>query len=279
MADVVGIRFKRAGKVYYFDPAGIDMEVSDRVIVKTTRGLEMGEVVITPHQVMDSEVKEQLKPVVRKATSEDIEQTQEQQKMTAEALVECNNLIEKMELPMKLLTAEYSFSGKRLTFFFSASERVDFRELVKELTSRLKVRVELRQVGPRDGAKLIDGYGRCGRRLCCSSFLTEFEPVSIRMAKEQELPLNPVKISGVCGRLMCCLAYEADLYRAMRGKMPKKGQRVMTKSGTAVVTGGNLIKQTIFLELKSGAIIEEPLSEITAEGEQTQKEQQPKKKT
>ncbi|MFO8143582.1 MAG: stage 0 sporulation family protein [Dehalococcoidales bacterium] len=279
MADVVGIRFKRAGKVYYFDPAGIDMEVSDRVIVKTTRGLEMGEIVITPHQVMDSEVKEQLKPVVRKATSEDIEQTQEQQKMTAEALVECNNLIEKMELPMKLLTAEYSFSGKRLTFFFSASERVDFRELVKELTSRLKVRVELRQVGPRDGAKLIDGYGRCGRRLCCSSFLTEFEPVSIRMAKEQELPLNPVKISGVCGRLMCCLAYEADLYRAMRGKMPKKGQRVMTKSGTAVVTGGNLIKQTIFLELKSGAIIEEPLSEITAEGEQTQKEQQPKKKT
>lgn len=278
MADVVGIRFKRAGKVYYFDPAGIDMEVSDRVIVKTTRGLEMGEVVITPHQVMDSEVKEQLKPVVRKATSEDIEQTQEQQKMTAEALVECNNLIEKMELPMKLLTAEYSFSGKRLTFFFSASERVDFRELVKELTSRLKVRVELRQVGPRDGAKLIDGYGRCGRRLCCSSFLTEFEPVSIRMAKEQELPLNPVKISGVCGRLMCCLAYEADLYRAMRGKMPKKGQRVMTKAGTAVVTGGNLIKQTIFLELKSGAIIEEPLSEITAEGEQTQKEQQPKKK-
>ncbi len=279
MADVVGIRFKRAGKVYYFDPAGIDLEVSDRVIVKTTRGLEMGEIVITPHQVMDSEVKEQLKPVVRKATSEDIEQTQEQQKMTAEALVECNNLIEKMELPMKLLTAEYSFSGKRLTFFFSASERVDFRELVKELTSRLKVRVELRQVGPRDGAKLIDGYGRCGRRLCCSSFLTEFEPVSIRMAKEQELPLNPVKISGVCGRLMCCLAYEADLYRAMRGKMPKKGQRVMTKSGTAVVTGGNLIKQTIFLELKSGAIIEEPLSEITAEGEQTQKEQQPKKKT
>lgn len=278
MADITGIRFKRAGKVYYFDPAGIDLEVNDRVIVKTTRGLEMGQVVIAPQQVMDSEVKEQLKPVVRKATSEDIEQDQEQKRMTAEALVECNNLIEKMGLPMKLLSAEYSFGGKRLTFFFSASERVDFRELVKELTSRLKVRVELRQVGPRDGAKLMDGYGRCGRRLCCCSFLTEFEPVSIRMAKEQELPLNPAKISGVCGRLMCCLAYEADLYHAMREKMPRKGQRVMTRTGTGVVTGCNLIKQTLFVELKSGATIEEPLSEITVEGDKTHKEHQHKKK-
>ena len=279
MADVVGIRFKRAGKVYYFDPAGIDLETNDQVIIKTTHGLEMGQVVIAPHQIIDSEVKEQLKPVVRKATSEDMEQSQEQKKMTAEALVECNNLIEEMRLPMKLLTAEYSFSGKRLTFYFSASERVDFRELVKELTGRLKARIELRQVGPRDGAKLVDGYGRCGRRLCCCSFLTEFEPVSIRMAKEQELPLNPVKISGVCGRLMCCLAYEADLYRTMREKMPKKGQRVMTKTGTGIVTGCNLIKQTVFLELKSGATIEEPLSEITVEGDKTQKEQQHKKKS
>ncbi|MDD5509663.1 MAG: stage 0 sporulation family protein [Dehalococcoidales bacterium] len=276
MADVVGIRFKRTGKMYYFDPAGIDLNVSDYVVVKTARGLEMGQVVVAPRQVLDSEVKEPLKPVVRKAEPEDIKHAEELEQKTAEALAECGKLIEKLELPMKLLAAEYGLTGNRLTFFFSASERVDFRELVKELTSRLKVRVELRQVGPRDGAKLIGGYGRCGRQLCCSSFLTEFEPVSIRMAKDQDLPLNPMKISGTCGRLMCCLGYEGELYRAMREKLPKKGQRVMTNSGAAVVTGNNPLKQTVLVELKSGAIVELPADEVTIEAEQPHKPQKKK---
>lgn len=177
---------------------------------------------------------------------------------------------------MKLLYAEYNLSGNRLTFFFSASERVDFRELVKELTNKLKVRVELRQVGPRDEAKLIGGYGRCGRQLCCCSFLNEFAPVSIRMAKEQDLPLNPVKISGICGRLMCCLGYEVDQYRDMRDKLPKKGQRVITSTGAAVVTGGNPIKQTVLVELASGVTIELPLENITLEKEQVRKQKKQK---
>ena len=277
MADVVGIRFKRTGKMYYFDPAGIDLDVNDYVVVKTARGLEMGQVVVTPRQVLDSELKELLKPVVRKAEPEDIKRAQELEQKTAEALAECGKWIEKLELPMKLLAAEYNLGGNRLTFFFSASERVDFRELVRGLSGILKVRVELRQVGPRDGAKLIGGFGRCGRQLCCSSFLTEFEPVSIRMAKEQDLPLNPMKISGVCGRLMCCLGYEGELYRAMREKLPRKGHRVMTNTGVAVVVGGNPLKQTVLVELKSGATIELPVGEVTVEEEQPDKQQKKKK--
>ena len=276
MADVVGIRFKRTGKVYYFDPAGVDLDVNDHVVVKTVRGLEMGQVVVAPWQVLDSELREPLKPVVRKAEPEDIKRVQELEQKTTEALAECGKWIEKLKMPMKLLTAEYNLSGNRLIFFFSASERVDFRELVKELSSLLKVRVELRQVGPRDGAKLIGGFGRCGRQLCCSSFLTEFEPVSIRMAKEQDLPLNPMKISGVCGRLMCCLSYESALYRAMREKLPKKGQRVMTSTGVAVVIGGNPLKQMVLVELKSGATTELPVGEVTIEVEQPHKQQKKK---
>lgn len=210
MDDIVGIRFKKAGKVYYFDPAGIDLEVNDPVVVTTTRGLELGYVVIAPRQVLVNEVTTPLKPVVRKAEPDDISQAQELEAREKEALIECGESIAQLNLPMKLLSAEYNLDGNRLTFYFSAEERIDFRELVRELTNRLKVRVELRQVGPRDQAKLVGGYGRCGRPLCCMSFLREFVPVSIKMAKEQNLPLNPMKISGVCGRLLCCLVYESE---------------------------------------------------------------------
>ena len=267
MADIAGIRFQRAGKVYYFDPSGIDLAVDDYVVVKTSRGLELGQVVIAPTQILDSELGEPLKPIIRKAEPEDIERNQELEKKSVEALVECGRLIKKLRLPMKLLTAKYNLTGNRVIFFFSAAERVDFRELVRELTNRLKVRVELRQVGPRDEAKLMGSYGRCGRALCCSSFLSDFEPVSIRMAKEQDLPLNPMKISGVCGRLMCCLDYESELYRQMREQLPKKGQQVMTQLGTATVTGTNPLKETVMVELESGASVELPLSEISAEAE------------
>ena len=265
MADIVGIRFKKAGRVYYFDPAGIDLEVNDYVVVKTSRGLEMGQVIIAPEQVLDSEVSEPLKPVVRKAEPEDIKRDQELAKKNIEALAECNKLISKLHLPMKLLSAEYNLSGSRLTFFFSAAERVDFRELVRELTNRFKVRVELRQVGPRDEAKLVGGFGRCGRQLCCTSFLGGFAPVSIRMAKEQDLPLNPLKISGVCGRLMCCLSYESELYHSLREKLPRKGQEVSTSMGVATVVGGNPLRESVLVELESGTTVELPLGEVAFE--------------
>jgi len=267
MADVVGVRFKRAGKVYYFDPAGIDLEVNDYVVVETTRGQELGQVVISPKQVLASDVSTPLKAVVRKAEPEDIKRAQELEAKEREALAECGKLIAELQLPMKLLTAEYNLDGSRLTFYFSAAERVDFRELVRELANRLKVRVELRQTGPRDEAKLVGGCGRCGRPLCCVSFLSEFAPVSIRMAKEQGLPLNPMKISGCCGRLMCCLVYENEQYRAMKEKLPKEGQQVSTAMGVAKVVGSNPLKETVLVELENEVTVELPLSEVTVEDE------------
>ena len=271
MAEIVGVRFKRAGRVYYFDPTDIELKVSDHVVVKTTRGLELGQVVIAPEQVLASEVETPLKPVVRKAEPEEIERAQEFKETERETLSECGKLIAKLNLPMKLLSAEYNFAGSRLTFFFSAAERVDFRELLRELAKHFKTRVQLRQVGPRDETKLIGGFGRCGRPLCCMSFLSEFAPVSIKMAKAQDLPLNPMKISGVCGRLLCCLTYENEQYQAMKEKLPKKGQRVSTASGVATVVGGNPLKETVLVKLESEATLELPLSEITIENKQSPK--------
>jgi len=267
MADIVGIRFKRAGKVYYFDPADTELEVNDYVVVETARGLELGQVVISPGQVLASDVEKPLKSVVRKAEPEDIQHAEELETKEREALAECGKLIEKLDLPMKLLSAEYNLDGSRLTLFFSAAERVDFRELVRELAKRLKVRVEMRQTGPRDAAKLTGGCGRCGRPLCCTSFLSKFDPVSMRMAKDQGLPLNPMKISGVCGRLMCCLVYENEQYKMMKEKLPKNGQRVSTAMGMAKVIDSNPLKETVTVEFESEATAELPLSEITIEGE------------
>ncbi len=268
--NIVGIRFRRAGKVYYFDPQDIELEVNDRVVVETARGLELGQVAIAPTQVIVSEVNQPLKLVVRKAEEKDIKRVKELDDKEREALIECGKLIDKLELPMKLLSAEYNLEGNRLTLRFSAAERVDFRELVRELASRLKVRVEMRQTGPRDEAKLIGGCGRCGRPMCCGSFLSEFAPVSMRMAKDQGLPLNPMKISGVCGRLMCCLVYENEQYHEMKGKLPKNGQKVSTPSGTAKVLGTNPLKQTVTVEFESKATQELPLSEISVEVEDRQ---------
>jgi cell fate regulator YaaT (PSP1 superfamily) len=277
MADIVGVRFKRAGKVYYFDPAGIDLEVNDHVVVETARGLELGQVVISPGQVLASDVEKPLKSVVRKAEPEDIQHAEEFEAKEREALAECGKLIEKLDLPMKLLSAEYNLDGSRLTLFFSAAERVDFRELVRELAKRLKVRVEMRQTGPRDAAKLTGGCGRCGRPLCCTSFLSKFDPVSMRMAKDQGLPLNPMKISGVCGRLMCCLVYENEQYKAMKEKLPKNGQRVSTTMGVAKVIDSNPLKETVTVELETEATAELPLSEITIEGEDQRGQSKDKK--
>ena len=263
MANITGIRFKRAGKVYYFDAGEIALQAGDYAVVRTSRGMELGHVVIAPGQVQVNETGESLSPVVRKAEPEDIDKEKELDAKAEEALIECGKMIAELQLPMKLLSAEYSLDSARLTFLFSAEERVDFRELVRRLSGKFKVRVELRQVGSRDEAKLLGSFGRCGRELCCASFLTEFTPVSIKMAKEQDLPLNPMKISGACGRLMCCLAYEGEQYRAMKAKMPKVGQRISTRMGEATVVGSNPLKETVMVELDTEARVELPLAEVS----------------
>ncbi len=262
MPDIVGVRFKRAGKVYYFDPAGIEIKVYDYVVVQTARGAELGQVTISPKQVLASEITAELKTIIRKASQEDIKRAQDFAAKEEYALDECAKIIINLNLPMKLVTSEYNLDGTRLTFYFTAEERVDFRELVRDLTNFFKTRIELRQIGPRDQAKLIGGMGRCGRLLCCSSYLTEFNPVSIKMAKEQDLPLDPMKISGVCGRLQCCLAYESSMYHDIKAQMPKRGQRVSTPSGDGWVTGVYPIKESIRVEMENQAVAEFPVSQV-----------------
>ena len=261
-AKTVGVRFKRAGRIYYFEPAGLELEVNDWVVVETTRGLEVARVVIAPKQVLASELETPLKPVIRKAEKKEIQHSEEVEAKEKEALAECAKIITRIGLPMKLLSAEFSLDGGHITFFFSSAERVDFRELVRELAGRFKVRVELRQVGARDEAKICGGFGRCGRQLCCASFLSEFVPISIKMAKEQDLPLNPMKISGVCGRLLCCLAYEHDFYHDMKGKMPRDGQTVTTPMGFARVVGSNPLKETVIVELETQVTVELPIADV-----------------
>ena len=220
MTEIVGVRFRRAGRVYYFDPADIELELNDWVVVETERGTEVGRVVISPKQVLSSEITEPLRPVLRRAEEEDLTRREEFAGKEEEALAQCREVASRMNLPMRLLSAEYAPDGTRLTFCFSAEGRVDFRDLLRELTNAFNTRIELRQVGSRDKAKLVGGIGRCGRPLCCTTHLCEFHPVTIKMAKEQDLPLNPMKISGVCGRLLCCLTYESEQYRVMKQKLP-----------------------------------------------------------
>jgi len=263
IADVVGVRFKRTGKIYYFDPSGIEIKVGDCIVVETARGLELGEVVIAPEKIPAGEVNKPLKSVVRQASAEDKERADRLKQKEGETLAECVKLVERLKLPMKLILTEYNLDGSRLTVFFSAEGRVDFCELVRELSHNLKVRVEMCQVGPRDEAKLLGGFGRCGLPLCCASFLSEFTPVSIKMAKEQNLPLNPMKISGLCGRLLCCLGYEFEQYRSMKEKMPREGQRISTAKGMANVVSGNPLEGTVLVELESGARVELSLDEVT----------------
>jgi cell fate regulator YaaT (PSP1 superfamily) len=262
MPEIAGVRLHQAGKVYYFDAAGIPLEVNNDVVVETSRGQELGKVVISPKQVIFSEITEPLKPIIRKAQAEDIEKAQQQQEKATNAIAKCRELVEKFNLSMKPISAQYNLDGSHLTIFFSAEKRVDFRELVRELSRNLKTHVELRQVGARDEAKLIGGLGKCGFPLCCTTFLSEFEPVSIRMAKEQGIALNPMKTSGICGRLLCCLGYEYEQYRAMKEKMPPLRQEVSTALGNAKVVSCNPLKETVTVELETGVTVELPLSQI-----------------
>ncbi len=216
MPVVVGVRFRRAGKIYYFDPGGLTLQYADKVVVETARGLEFGEVVIPPREVSEASLVLPLKTVMRIGTEEDIRRVEENQLKQKEAFAVCTEKIREHELPMKLIDVEYTFDNSKIIFYFTAEGRVDFRELVKNLAAIFRTRIELRQIGVRDEAKMVGGIGGCGRVLCCHAFLGDFEPVSIRMAKDQNLSLNPTKISGICGRLMCCLKYENEVYENMR---------------------------------------------------------------
>ena len=263
MPEAVGIRFYPAGKIYYFDPAGISLELDDHVVVETNRGKELGVVVIPQKQIDSNTVTEPLKPVLRKAEQDDFKQIENRESRNERALSKSKELIAKLNLPMKAIAAQYNLDGSHLAVFFTSEKRVDFRELVKDLSRSLRTHVELRQIGARDEAKFIGGLGKCGLPLCCSTFLSEFNPVSIRMAKEQNITLNPMKTSGLCGRLFCCLGYEYEQYREMKEMLPAIGQEVKTSLGKAKVTGLNPLKKAVSVELESGATVELAVKQIT----------------
>lgn len=253
---VIGIRFKDSGKVYFFDPRDLELRTGDHVIVETVRGLELARVAHERREVPESDIVGELKPVMRRAEPADLERMRLLQGRHDEVLARCAEKIREHGLPMGLVKAEYSFDGSRLTFYFTAEKRVDFRMLVRDLARTFKSRIELRQIGPRDEAKLLGGIGPCGRILCCASFLPDYARVSIKMAKDQDLPLNPTKISGVCGRLLCCLSYEHEQYVAMRGELPRKGTWVQTPDGPGEVIGQHVLKQQLLVQLASSGMIE-----------------------
>ena len=266
MIKVVGIRFQRAGKIYYFDPLDYDLETAMHVIVETVRGVEMGTVLIPPKEVEDDKVIQPLKPVIRVATDEDEKVMERNKEKEAEAYVICKEKIAKHGLEMKLVAAEYTFDNNKLLFYFTADGRIDFRELVKDLASVFRTRIELRQIGVRDETKMLGGIGICGRELCCKSYLTDFVPVSIKMAKEQNLSLNPTKISGVCGRLMCCLKNEQDTYEYLNSRLPSVGDYVTTPGGMkGEVQSINVLRQLVKVIVDNGEekeLIEYPVDDL-----------------
>ena len=267
MIDVIGVRFKKASKIYYFDPQQIPLEVGDGVIVETSKGVEYGEVVIGRRQVEDGEVVKPLKPIMRKATPRDREKLEENHQKEKRAFAICREKIEKHKLDMKLISVEYTFDGSKILFSFTAEGRVDFRELVKDLASVFKTRIELRQIGVRDETKMIGGLGPCGRPACCSVFLGDFQPVSIKMAKEQNLSLSPTKISGLCGRLMCCLNYEQAYYEELRTILPRVGAEVKTADGVGIVMDTNAVRQLVKVKVETAEgeaeLHEYPVGDIT----------------
>ncbi|MDQ0285219.1 cell fate regulator YaaT (PSP1 superfamily) [Desulfofundulus luciae] len=247
---VVGVRFRRAGKIYYFDPGEYRLSPGDLVIVETARGIENGQVVIGPTEVPDEEVVAPLKKVIRPVTGEDLEKIAANKKKEKRAFQICLEKIAAHGLPMKLVDVEQTFDGNKIIFYFTAEGRVDFRELVRDLAAVFRTRIELRQIGVRDEAKMMGGLGCCGRELCCSTWLCDFASVSIRMAKDQNLSLNPTKISGICGRLMCCLKYENEIYEQAKEEHPEIGARVLTPHGEGRVTAVNIFRKTVTVELK-----------------------------
>ena len=265
MDKIIGVQFQKNGKLYYFDANGFEVKPGDYVIVDTARGQDLGEVSMGPRETDEKIWKSPLKKTIRIATEQDIQHGIDNRQKENEAFSVCQKKIAEHNLEMKLVSVEYAFDNSKILFFFTANGRVDFRSLVKDLASIFKMRIELRQIGVRDEAKMLGGLGPCGRPICCGTFLEQFQPVSIKMAKEQNLSLNPTKISGVCGRLMCCLKYEQEHYELTRKKMPKIGKEVITPDGTGPVTDLNIVKETVFVRLTNGdssEIKEYPLDEI-----------------
>ncbi len=254
MTQVIGVKFKQDGRIYYFDPDNMKIESGQYVIVETSRGIECGFVNDGNHFVADSKIVAPLKKVVRIANQKDLEKQAENRKKEAGALAICEELVAAHNLDMCLTSAEYSFDGSKILFYFTSEGRVDFRELVKDLASRLHTRIELRQIGVRDEAKMLGGIGLCGQPFCCSRFLSDFQPVSIKMAKEQGLSLNPTKISGSCGRLMCCLKYEQDAYEQLIKTTPGIGAIVKSHSGTGVVSDVNLITGNLLVKFEGSEV-------------------------
>lgn len=262
MKRVAGVRFKKAGKIYYFDPESWELAPGDQVIVETSRGVEIGHVVVRPKELPDEEVTQPLKPVMRKADEEDVRRQAENEAWADEAFEVCAQKIRDHGLDMNLIEAEYTFDRSKAIFYFTAEGRVDFRALVRDLAAALKTRIELRQIGVRDEAKLVGGIGPCGRILCCTSFLDDFAPVSIRMAKDQNLSLNPSKISGLCGRLMCCLRYENDTYSEAQKALPKQGAVVQTSLGRGKVIGLDYLDQMVDIVLEDERVVQLPASQL-----------------
>lgn len=279
MQRVVGVRFRRAGKIYYFDPGNLELSACQDVIVETSRGLEFGEIVQEIKEVSDGEIVPPLRLVRRIATEGDYRQMEGNREKEKEAARVCQEKIEKHKLEMKLVDVEYTFDHNKIIFYFTAEGRVDFRELVRDLAAVFRTRIELRQIGVRDEAKIVGGLGPCGRSLCCTTFLGDFGSVSIRMAKEQNLSLNPTKISGICGRLMCCLRYEADHYECTRKCCPAPGDQVTTPHGDGKVLSLNVLKETVMVGLyENGAREEVPVSEVKGMEKKTEQEKEPDKK-
>ncbi len=258
MYEVIQVRLREAGKNSYFAAKGLRPAVGSYVIVQADRGLEYGLVIADPEIILDSEVEQPLRDIIRIATPQDLSQIEKNNKKAQEVMVTCAGKIRERSLPMKLIDAEYSFDRSRIVFYFTAEGRVDFRDLIKDLASIFKTRIELRQIGVRDEARFLGGFGPCGRNLCCAAFLKDFEPVTIKMAKEQNLPLNPTKISGLCGRLMCCLSYEHKCYKQLMKGMPKEGEKIKTKEVKGKIINVNAIKRTVTVETDDGKQVEIP---------------------
>lgn len=279
MTKIVGIRFRTAGKIYYFDPADFDLDMAMHVIVETARGIEMGTVLIPPKEVDDDKVVSPLKPVIRVATDEDEKTVERNKEKEKEAFAICKEKIIKHGLEMKLVDAEYTFDGNKLLFYFTADGRIDFRELVKDLAAVFRTRIELRQIGVRDETKMMGGIGICGRPLCCHSYMADFVPVSIKMAKEQNLSLNPTKISGVCGRLMCCLKYEQDTYEYLNSRMPSIGEKVKTPEGIiGEVKSVSVLRQLVRVVIDNGEEKElRELKDLEDSGDETMEDKSQEK--
>ncbi|MBY0124481.1 stage 0 sporulation family protein [Bacillus sp. S/N-304-OC-R1] len=267
MYDVVGVRFKKAGKIYYFDPGGLEVEKDDFVIVETVRGVEYGKVVVPPKKVDEHDVVLPLKKVLRIADQKDKLIVEENRQAAKEAYEVCNEKVNTHQLDMKLVDVEYTFDRNKVIFYFTADGRVDFRELVKDLAAIFRTRIELRQIGVRDEAKMLGGIGPCGRMLCCSTFLGDFDPVSIKMAKDQNLSLNPTKISGLCGRLMCCLKYENDEYEEAKAQLPDLGEWIQTPEGPGKVVGLNILERVLQVDVTAAErVLEYTLDELVKQG-------------